>query len=1767
MKKFYDKTLRAAILAVLTSASLSATGQLGQDSSDYAALPPLAGTSIPPFVMLAMSNDHQLFYKAFTDYDDLDGDGRAEITYTHTIDYEGYFDPALCYKYDQTGSSVTFQPTTTVTEATAGNGQANTFRPSSVANNGYCNGYTGGAFPESGDEWSGNFLNWASMTRVDEVRLVLYGGYRSTDTADLTILERSYLPNDAHSFAKYYNGDDLGALSPFGNLDTKSDISDVPRDASDVSPGIVYKKKTVDPDKVKNSGDEYEVDTHNEDTVPEDIRKARTNGITFCNTTIPGDGDILVADSDVRFSQYVNQPPLLRAVAGNYMLWAASERWQCLLDSDVKRKVSEKQRVNGDGGLNKNRPADSGLYSYNREPKDSDSFAEQANGDTIGDYHVRVEVCSSYQVLGSPKSDRCRQYPSGNFKPSGLLTDYGANDEVRFGLMTGSYLKNKSGGVLRKNVGFISNEINFTTDGTLSGNAGVISNIDALRIVNYDGKKGHYNDSDNCGWGKNEFADGSCTNWGNPIAEILHECYRYFQNAGPTTLFDADDSTLLPNLTTDSWQNPMDTQSQCAKLSVIAFNASSVSYDGDNIASLGSIGVDQFVDRVGSLEGLNGVSSFIGLDKSTANGKDGLCSPKPMTLLSKVRGTCPDAPRLEGTYMSAGLAYWAHTTDLRPDLTQTTQTVDTYAVALSPAVPSLTIPTAYGEVTILPACRNQGIDGNCGLVDFKILYQDASEGKIYINWEDTEQGGDYDQDMAGILEYEISSNQIEVSTTAIGQSTGGKMGFGFSISGVKTPGFYALSGINGFNESDDCSDCKVDDDYVSKSFEIGGSSATLLEQPLSYAAKYGGFKLNEDQFSNIGSFSGIADYPQILDQSSWDAKNNRTGEIGSDGLPDNYFFAVNPALLRTQLQQVLRDILQRTSSGSAAAVVASTGSGEGVLYQALYSPFLSNDAQTESVTWTGSLTAILKDANGNFRADDGSVPNVIDADDRIVRFVFNEQDNETEVFLYKALPGGQIDETVSPDKVPINKFEAFWSAGKQLTQYGLSTTDNQKQSQRANYISSEFNGRRIYTAIDSDTTDSSIRASGNTSPSLVPFVAETFDANETVLDLPDNETFRLLGLTDATKDQAADIVNFIRGQEIPGYRSRTLDGIPYLLPDIVHSSPVSVGKPVEDYDFTYGDDGYKQFKARYKNRREVVYVGSNGGMLHAFNGGTFDPATRARDGAGAPLGSELWAYVPYNLLPHLRWLTEPDYPHVYYMDGDVQSFDVKIFKDDLIDATPLSESTYPGGWGTIIVASMRLGGNPITIDPNSDPDADASDDITMGSAYVIMDVTDPESEPKLIAEIIVDGLGFTTVAPVVVKDVELSINQNNVNKWQMLFGSGPTAASNGSSRNGVSNQAALMYSYNFGNGNIRVREVGEANSFIGGIVAADWDNDFRDDVIYFGTVAGTDPQSGAQGSLRRAKINIRNFNGNLADSQTSNNKTVLTTVTHLLNEFNRPFMAPPSIKETRNGDQWVFGGTGRFLHIDDNQSTQAQRYYAVKEPRNAADTSFSYSDTVIVEDLVDTSGISVGADTGAIFKVGSNGTVTEGANISVGYGANATSNAVSVFDDVKELVATSAGWFFDLGAADFRQFEEDFDASTAGLADTSDYSNTHNTTKATFSGASLVFTAYSPSRVGCIAEGYGFVFAPRLDVGLTDPNIKPVGRDEVITVVNGQDERIVFGAVNIGRGQPSPPKNPGPNNDQLIIQSSTGAIPKIELDSAGIEATRQTWREIKNLNF
>ncbi len=97
------------------------------------------------------------------------GAAYLNVGYTRTNPYVGYFDNTKCYAY-YTASGGYFQP--------SGNADAN---------------------HECSGQFSGNFMNWATMSAIDEFRYAMTGGNRDSETGPNsgTIIMRAYLPDGA----------------------------------------------------------------------------------------------------------------------------------------------------------------------------------------------------------------------------------------------------------------------------------------------------------------------------------------------------------------------------------------------------------------------------------------------------------------------------------------------------------------------------------------------------------------------------------------------------------------------------------------------------------------------------------------------------------------------------------------------------------------------------------------------------------------------------------------------------------------------------------------------------------------------------------------------------------------------------------------------------------------------------------------------------------------------------------------------------------------------------------------------------------------------------------------------------------------------------------------------------------------------------------------------------------------------------------------------------------------------------------------------------------------------------------------------------------------------------------------------------------------------------------------------------------------------------------------------------------------------------------
>jgi type IV pilus assembly protein PilY1 len=137
--------------------------------------------------------------------------------------------------------------------------------------------------------------------------------------------------------------------------------------------------------------------------------------------------------------------------------------------------------------------------------------------------------------------------------------------------------------------------------------------------------------------------------------------------------------------------------------------------------------------------------------------------------------------------------------------------------------------------------------------------------------------------------------------------------------------------------------------------------------------------------------------------------------------------------------------------------------------------------------------------------------------------------------------------------------------------------------------------------------------------------------------LPGNAAILREEMRAADEAEAAGLIEWARGNDVPGYRDRQ----GWVLGDIISSTPVVVGRP----SAFFFDEDYEAFRVAHENRRKMLYVGANDGMIHGFE---------------AESGREAWAFVPEFALPKFSVMADSFYCHTYTCDQTVTVKDAQI---------------------------------------------------------------------------------------------------------------------------------------------------------------------------------------------------------------------------------------------------------------------------------------------------------------------------------------------------------------------------------------------------------------------------------------------------------------------------------------------------------------------------
>lgn len=1281
---------RLALWACLLAAGSAPALALGSADTVLSQTPLFVNQALAPLNMLVMGRDHKLYYEAYNDASDLDGDGVIEVGYKpDQIDYYGYFNSNVCYDYS-----------------------GGVFTPSQPA--------TGNRKKKCSNSWSGDFLNYLGTSRMDAIRRVLYGGMRVEDTASRTVLQAAYVPRDAHTWGKAYDP---------------------------VRDGKVYSISDYAPLGRPASGTRH----------------------LFAVTTL---------------SEAANVIPQLRVLNdSSFQIWD----W-----------VSQE----GNAGQN------------NCNGKTANSCIRGSS--RITDYNLRVQACSSTNA--QLREATCKAYPNGGktvYKPTGLLHDFGENAKMYFGLLTGSYEKNISGGVLRRNISNFAEEVDPQTGQFKSGVNGVVANIDRQRLIGYNGT--NYGA---CGW----ITSGSisslsrpsdCAMWGNPIGEMMFETMRYFSGAAQALgIYDyasgsSKDATL--GLSRPVWEPPYKSKAEggggyqhCARPVMTVLSDINPSYDGKlpgsryasvsaNASALNGFNVSNEVSAIGAAEGMHGRNFFIG--QSASNNADQAPSVKTIGDLSWARGLSPEEPSKEGTYYAAGVARFGASNAIFGN-SEGRSALRTYSVAIASPLPEIRFPVGANRfVTIAPFAKT--VSGSAGgssvnnavftptnqIVDYYVA-SIANTGKadadpsinggrpyaeFRINYEDVEQGADHDMD--AIARYTVALQADgKVKIDMVSEYAAGGLGqhMGYVISGTTKDGMYlevrdkdTASAYYAYNTPPNrvpgyCRE-RISDPAcanlgltATRSFTPAnvGDAGSFLKGPLWYAAKYG-------------------------------VPDRDPSKIKGD--PDNYFLVTNAGTLKEQLTKAFNDILQNISSVTAVSVdmpTASMSEGADVYRTSFEAESWSGDVIREKLT-TGSRTLAWSAAE---RLSERS------ADDRRI--------------YYPSRTGGAV--TLSP------------------------------------FTFSSLSGQPL---------DASWLEVLNTDP-----------------------------VTNTTDGQARKRIEFLRGQARDELRVRKLlaNGKPNVLGDIVNSSLVRVKAGLyraSAADKLEGSSGYAAFAAGQASR-EMLYVGANDGMLHAFDAAT---------------GREEFAFIPSGVKDALHVLTSPKYG----VDGASHRY--------FVDGTPVLSDVYFGNaWHRVLIGSLGAGGRQI----------------------FALDVTDPTA-PRLLWEFGLEQderMGYSLPTPVVAR---LNDSGQTKGRWVVFLSNGYQGLNSASGESSLFvldiSSGAVIRRFDLASGmtTAELNALPAPKNGLSRAAVVDNNGDGKVDMAYAGDLAGNmwrvDLASGASGSWDAQLFFVARDAGR---GNGAGNRLPITAAPYVVRH--------PSGK----GDVVAFG-TGRFMTDDDKQDARRQTVFGV----------------------------------------------------------------------------------------------------------------------------------------------------------------------------------------------------------------------------------------------
>lgn len=491
----------APVLIAAAFASLLSQSQTPLPPTVALAAEPLyaRGARAKPTLTLALSVE---FPTVGAQYVSSPG-ANSDNTYAPTTKYIGYFDTESCYTY--------------VNDPTPG---LKRFDRIGAATNRTCGG-TG---------FSGNFMNWATSSAIDVLRLGLTGGDRVVDTGTMTVLQRAVLPNTTVS-NNFWNGSNF----PDKILTAAQAAGAVPSTLRGAYTGDIHVANCLNRVHFGTQATGSCATPGNNSNLGTGGTPPVLNVVSNYTGTLPSDFSTTPCAAENATCNVSGTVDVAYGIIGQ-------TEWRFMT---VNSNVACSNATFGD-------PLQGIVKACYTRPSVSTGGLTSDNF-----FYTRVKVCeSSGGVLTDPRIDLCQRYPSGSYKPVGNLQKY--SDRVRvaaFGYLNHSPSDpQRHGGVLRAPMKYVG-------DKSFDSNFNLVTGANPVR--EWDDVTGVFLRDPDSGGGPNS---GTGSNWPgqpisgvinylnqfgrhgtfgqyktyDPVGELYYESMRYIQGLQPTNI----DSTV-----------------------------------------------------------------------------------------------------------------------------------------------------------------------------------------------------------------------------------------------------------------------------------------------------------------------------------------------------------------------------------------------------------------------------------------------------------------------------------------------------------------------------------------------------------------------------------------------------------------------------------------------------------------------------------------------------------------------------------------------------------------------------------------------------------------------------------------------------------------------------------------------------------------------------------------------------------------------------------------------------------------------------------------------------------------------------------------------------------------------------------------------------------------------------------------------------------------------------------------------------------------------